>query len=227
VIDSSGISRQVRIRVGSTSDKTSVLSGESADRAQFSDITITFEDDQGHSQEQVLALLGYTPEQLPGKLSGLGGQFVESATPLKKWQRGFERILEQWTGLDRVAVQTNVAQNFIEQQINPVNNFNQQGGGSYWNLFYGSRLTLGKYVLPNLYLSYTGALASQTETYDQTQLGIQHSWDANYRLTRISNNLVLNYRYEYNELAKSSANSMLIRYGFVFNLQSQIAKVWK
>ncbi len=225
VIDSSGISRQVRIRLMSGSSEA--RAEDRSERAHFSDLTIIFEDDQGHSQEQVLALLGYTPEHLPEKLSGLGGQFVESATPLKKWQRGFERILEQWTGLDRIAVQTNVAQNFIERQINPINNINQQGGGSYWNLLYGSRVTLGKYVLPNLYLSYTGALASQTETYEQTRLGILHSWDANYRLTKISNNLVLNYRYEYNELARSSANSILIRYGWVFDLQSHLAKVWK
>ena len=227
VLDSAGIERQVRIRIGSTQSDAERLSGENSDRAYFSDLTLTFEDDQGHSQEQVLVLLGYTPEQLPGKLSGLGGQFVESATPLKKWQRGFERILEQWTGLDRIAVQTNVAQNLIERQFNPIGTVNQQEAGSYWNLFYGSRVTLGKYVMPNLYLSYTGALASQTETYEQTRLGIQHSWDANYRLTRISNNLVLNYKFEYNELAQSSINSTSIRYGWVFDLRSQIAKVWK
>ncbi len=221
VLDSSNISRQVRIRAGSGSTGGKLLSGENSQRAHFSDLTLLFEDDQGHSQEQILALLGYTPELLPGKLSELGGQFALSATPLKKWQRGLERRLEQWTGLDRVAVQTNLPQNFIERQFNPADNLNQQGGGSYWNLLYGSRVTLGKYVAPNLYLSYTGALASQAETYSKTRLGIQHSWDANYRLTRISNNLVLNYRYEYNELARSSVNSMSIRYGWVFDLQTR------
>lgn len=226
IVDSSGISREVRIRVGSGGSKLP-LTAAPPDRASFSDLTLTFEDDQGHSQEQIMALLGYTPEMLPGKLSGLGGELFESATPLKKWQRGFERRLERWTGLDRITVQTNVAQNFLERQFNPVGDVNPNQMGSYWNLFYGSRVTLGKYILPNLYLSYTGALASQVETYSLTRLGIQHSWDANYRLTRISNNLVLNYRYEYNELALSQANSVMIRYSWVFNLQRQLAKVWK
>ncbi len=227
VLDSSDIARLVRIRVHSGDEGSAAYSNENQQRARFSDLTLTFEDDQGHSQEQVLALLGYSPQQLPGKLSGLGGQLFESATPLKKWQRGFERILEQWTGLDRISVRTSVTQNLIEKQINPVTNVNQPGSASNWNLLYGSRVTLGKYVLPNLYLAYTGALITQAETYSQSRLGIQHSWDLSFRLTSISNNLVLNNRFEYNELARSSINSVLIRYDWMFDSRTLFRKVWK
>jgi hypothetical protein len=220
--DSTGIERQIRIRIGGGS-QGDVSSLEESGTVRFDEMILSLEDDQGHSQEQILALLGYTQEGLTGKIGGIGGRLVTTSTPLGRWTMTFERKMEQWTGLDRIAIETNVAQNLIERQLAPTRDLSRTAGeSSYWNLFYGSRVTLGKYLTSNLYLAYIGALAGQTETYNDTRIGIQHSWDLSYRLARISNHLLLNYRFEYNELARSSINTVFVRYNWIFSLQKQV-----
>jgi len=223
VVDSSGITRQVRIRI--RADESEALRGtENQERVGIANFAVSLEDDQGHSQEQILYLLGYSPQQLPGRLSGLGGQLVEGATPFRRWTRVVERSIEEWTGLDRIDIKSSLAQNLIEKQITPISTQDPTANGKWrsLSLLQGSSVTLGKYILPTLFVSYTGALANPSEAINATRLGIRHDWDAIFRISRISNNLTLNYRYEYNSLARSANNSVLIRYGWVFNLQKQI-----
>lgn len=225
VTDTTGALRQVRLRIKAP-QRDEALEGEGV-AATAADFSIALEDDQGRSQEQILQILGYTPEQLPSRLTGLGGGLVESATPLRRWTRLLERRIEQATGLDRITFESTLAKNLIERRFAPAVPAGESipGRNDYWTLFYGSSITIGKYVAPNLYISYRGALAAPTEVLGATRLGIRHDWGALYRLSRISNNLTLNYRLEYNSLARSSINSMFIRYAWVFSLERQLRHI--
>lgn len=223
-IDTAGISRTVRlgIHAGDSRDRLDTQKG-SAERTSLSEINITLADDEGHSQEQILAALGYAPAQIGNKLSGLGGRLVENATPLRRWTRYLERQAEQWTGLDRVSIETSVAKNLIERQfLGTANDPGNSSSNPYWSLFYGTRLTLGKYLLPNWFLSYSGTFATTVQSYNATQLGFLHDFDLLYRLSRISNNLTLTLRYEYNNVSKLGTGSLFFRYGWIFDFGSQL-----
>lgn len=212
-------------RVLAPADAPGAVESERRRGSQFSDIIITFEDDRGHSQEQIIALLGYTPEQLPGKISA--NQLLRVA-PITRWTRTLERQMEKWLGVDRVALETNVARNLLDRRLYTANIDSAQGGfNPYLSVLYGSRVTIGKYLSRNLYLSYTGALATEGEIYSSTRLGVLHYWDLLFRLARISNNASLNYRYEYDGLVDRRASSVYIRYNYYFDLLSMMEAALK
>ena len=223
VIDTLGIPREVRWVVRRSERSTGVEEAESGqyfsqDRGRWDEISFVFEDDQAHSQEQILALFGYSSETLPGKLAGLGSKLLTDATPVRRWTRSLERQVERWLGVDRVDIETPLAQNIIERQIYSTKRSPEEElkSYSYLRTLDHTRVTVGKYLSRDVYVSYTGSLLSSTDAYDVTRIGVVHNWEVLFRMYQIAPNLTLNYRYEFDSKTRLDDNRVFIRFGYTF-----------
>jgi len=221
VEDTLGISREVRLVIRSSSDDQAVevgdLSNERPMGGRWGEFSVVFEDDQGHSQEQILAMLGYSPEHLPDRLTDLGVNLVGEVTPLRRWTRFIERRAERWLGVDRIDIEPVVARKLIERQLIPFENAESgtRSNYSYLTTLDQSRVTVGKYLTPDLYLSYTGSLFTE-DVYNVTRLGVEHYWDVRIRMSGVAPSLTLNYRYRYDSLALDHDSSLFLRYSLLF-----------
>lgn len=232
VFDESGNEREIRLVLyGGASVLPVESEGQALSRSargRWGDFTVVLEDDQGSSQERILAMLGYAPELLQEKLPGLGVKLVGDVIPLRRWTGFIERQVERWLNVDRVEFESTLARNFIEQQLYPEYRPDSLSStnSNYLATLDGSRFTLGKYLTKNLYLSYTGLLHTVSDAVEVSRLGMIHDWDLALRLARMSPNLRLNYRYEYDSLTKSSNSRWFLRYSFVFDAGRKLRPAW-
>ena len=164
-------------------------------------------------------MLGYSPEALPEKLVDISGKLVADVTPLRRWTRRLERKVERWLGVDRVDIESSIAQNYIMDQWISSGSIEEDSlryNYNYQRTLDHSRVMVGKYLSRDLYLSYTGSLMSSTDPYYMTRFGVVHNWDALLRLNKIAPNLVLNYRYEFDGLTRLDDNRIFIRFSYTF-----------
>lgn len=226
VQDSSSITgeREIRIQLragGSKNGDESI-----SKRAGFEDMTFVLEDDKGSSQEEILRLMGYSPDLLLPKLGNIGKSFVQDALPLREWSRMLEQKAKKLLGIDRLQIESSVTKNLIEWQLaNSQSRDSTSSSFSYLGTLDQSRVTVGKYLTRDLYLSYTGILQSALNE-DVSRLGMVHDWNLQYRLSKISPNLRLNYQYMYDSLYKSDNMRYSLRYSFYFNLARRIYPKW-
>ncbi|MFH0764780.1 MAG: hypothetical protein V2A61_00005, partial [Calditrichota bacterium] len=220
-IDTSGVPRDIRLAITRESNLPGdLLQPELETRGRWGDIRIRLADDQGHSQEQILAMLGYAPEFLGGKLSSLGGVVLESAVPMRQWTRFVEQKMERWLRVDQFEIEPTVTKNWIDRKLNPTPSLNgsEMESFNYITAWDRSQVTVGKALTRNLFVSYTGSLLSGTNSYNVTRLGVVHTWDLRLRLRWLAPNLNLNYRYLYDSLAELDDHSVRISYSFYLNL---------
>jgi len=189
--------------------------GEEGGGGRWNELSMNFEDDEGHSQEQILAMMGYAPDQMTSKLTGLGGALVEEAMPIRRWTRVLERSMQRWLGVDRVEIDPQVTRNLIERQLYPGDTLMvQEQYNAYLKALDQSSVTIGKYLTRDVYVSYTGLLQHGADTYNMTRLGMVHAWDVMIWLPEVSPSLNLNYRYSYDSLVELGDNSIRVRYSF-------------
>jgi len=122
--------------------------------------------------------------------------------------------------LDKVDIDSRIAQNYLRERWTAENE-NEAGNEERQNFHYlrsldHSRLTVGKYLSRDFYMSYTGSLLSNTDAYYVTRIGVIHTWDLLFRLHQIAPNLILNYRYEYDSLTKSDDSRIFFRFSYTF-----------
>jgi len=226
VQDTSSITGGREIRIQLRAGNSTIEDESISQRAGFEDMTFVLEDDQGSSQEEILRLMGYSPDLLLPKLGAIGKMFVEDAIPIREWSRTLEQKAKRLLGIDRLEIESAVAKNLIEWQLNNAlspdstdNNFN------YLRTLDQSRVTVGKYLTRDLYLSYTGVLQSTLEE-DVTRLGVVHDWNLQLRLSSLSPNLRVNCQYMYDSLTKTDNLRWSLRYGFYINMARKLYPKW-
>ena len=218
VIDSSGIPREVRLVVrnsgASNDDANDPLSRSKG--GGWGDLSLMLEDDQGHSQEQILAMMGYTPDKLSQKLFDIGGTLVERAVPIRRWTRYLERNIERYLGVDKIDIDPQVAHNLIERQLDNRADSSMIGSQEYNYMMAldNSKVTVGKHISRDIYVSYTAHLQHGVNTENVKRLGMMHYWDLLIQLPGIAPNLNLNYRYQYDGLTELDGHSFRINYRF-------------
>ena len=153
----------------------------------------------GETQEQVLAYLGYSLDNLATKAGDVGLTLTENYL-IRPLVRPLERKLERGLKLDYVRFQSSFTSNLFylsfhdrfklfqnpysyRQNINPAMN-------PALLLLQSSEITLGKYLLKDVYFTYSGQLVS---VYDESKLGINHRFGLEYRLLQ---NLLLEIEYD-------------------------------
>jgi hypothetical protein len=189
---------------------------------RWDNMTFALTDEQGNSQEKILGVLGYSLDNLSQKVPWLSSKLVTNATPLRKWTRALERGVERFLGLDRVDIETPVAGNILQRELYAQSDSTlvSRAQYSYLTTLDRSRVTVGKYLTRDLYLSYTGSVMSET-AYNVTRLGMVHEWDILLHLSRVTSNLSLDYRFQYSSLAREVRREIFLSYSFLFDLANE------
>ncbi len=171
------------------------ITGKEVSKGRWEDFRFKLEtrDDMvGETQEDVLAHLGYSFKNLQTKAGEVGLKMTENFF-LRPLFRPIERQLERRLRLDYVRVRSSLTSNLFNL------NFQWQNSATTFlntklnnnidpalALLQSSELSLGKYLLKDVYLTYTGQLVYKgelvTEIEDNTKLGMNHTWGLEYRL---------------------------------------------
>lgn len=209
--DSLGQDRTIVLRVVNIDPVT----GEKTYRARWGDFTFTLEDEYGDSQEQILTLLGYSPDLLTDKAYSMPLKGVDNAV-FGDWLGKLEREIRNVLGVDYININPAIAQNIIAEQL-------YQGASDTtivdWRTRYfrNSRVTIGKYITDDLFFSYQGRIESGESTLDHREkLGIIHTWDLEYRLPTRGANLLMIVGYEYDNLEDKTDKRVSVKYTFTF-----------
>ena len=180
----------------------------------------------GETQEQVLAYLGYSFNNIQNKAGEVGLSMTENLL-IRPLFRPIERNLERRLGLDYVRLRSNFTTNlfylslqdrtklFSRSNTYLTTNLNNKLDPALL-LLQSSEITLGKYLIRDFYLTYTGQLVSG---YEEAKLGINHTLGLEYRLLY---NLLLEVEYnkfDYNPFYSEDINNDLrirLRHSFNF-----------
>jgi hypothetical protein len=164
-------------------------SGDERIGGEWSELRFKIVSDAGNvaqSEAEALAFLGYSGDNLRQKATAVGGAVTDNLI-FRPLVRPLERNLEDALGLDIVRVNAVFTKNVLASSYNNGLAFTATGNDIYSGqmqglaLFNQSRFTLGKYVYPNLFLTYTGSFYSN---YANTEYGLNHSFGVEYRLMR-------------------------------------------
>lgn len=149
----------------------------------------------GETQEQVLAYLGYSVQNITGKASEVGLAMTENFL-IRPIMRPIEKRIERELGLDYVRLRSRVTSNlfyismqnqlsFLNQPVYLTPNLNNNVNPALL-LLQSSEITVGKYLARDLYLTYTGQLLSGYEetNIEETKLGFYHRFGLEYRLLK-------------------------------------------
>jgi hypothetical protein len=179
----------------------------------------------GETQEQVLAALGYSVRNLQYKAGEVGLTMTENFL-IRPLFRPIERQLERTLRLDYVRLRSNFTANLFymsfqdraqlsnSQYFLPPNLNNNIDPALL--LIHSSGLTMGKYLVRNIYFSYTGQLVAG---YEEAKLGINHAFGLEYRLLY---NLLLEVelqKFQFNPFYSEAVNndfSIRLRHSFNF-----------
>ena len=176
--------------------------GKEVSRGRWEDFRFKLESSDptiGETQKEVLAYLGYSVENMGKKAKEIGLTLTENYL-FRPLVRPLERKLERKLRLDYVHLQSNFSTNLLYFGLH--NRFNTIEAPYYYTsllnsnlnpallLLQSSQITLGKYLIRNLYMTYSGQLVA---IYDEPKLGLNHRFALEYRLLR---NLLLEVEYD-------------------------------
>jgi len=153
----------------------------------------------GETQENVLAYLGYSVENISNKASDIGVTLTENLL-IRPLVRPLERKMERGLGLDYVRLSLQITSNLFYYSLQPGWKYLPESSYLRYNynnsfdpalmLLQSSEITLGKYLFKDIYFSYSGQLVS---IYDEPKFGLNHRFGLEYRLLQ---NLLLEFEYD-------------------------------
>lgn len=153
----------------------------------------------GETQENVLAYLGYSVENISNKASDIGVTLTENLL-IRPLVRPLERKIERGLGLDYVRLSLQLTSNLFYYSLQPRWKYLPESSYMRYNyntsfdpammLLQSTEITLGKYVFKDIYFSYSGQLVS---VYDEPKFGLNHRFGLEYRLLQ---NLLLEFEYD-------------------------------
>ncbi|MCB2210844.1 translocation/assembly module TamB domain-containing protein [bacterium] len=217
------------------------ITGERQQRGRWGEFTFVLEDEQGSSQEEVLSAMGVGISDIQGLqnrfiTSGAGG--IDRAVA-RRYLGPIERDAADWLGLDIVQFRPQLATNIVgtnpsdiwyntaeDDQRTSVTTSNR-------NLFRASRVTLGKYIDRDVYISYTGQFGEEAryasvEDIQLGRLGLLQKWNLQYRIQPISPNFVIEFGWEYENVEDQNNRSAQVKYSVVFDVMELSATdLWR
>lgn len=201
------------------------VSGEEKIGGAWSELHFKLETDNlgvGETESDILSYLGYSPNKIKNKATSVGGAVADKLI-FRPIVKPLEQNLESLLGLDVVRVNAVFTKNIFSNSLNNQLDFSNQGNDIYRGrlqglaMFSQSKLTLGKYLYPNLYFSYTGRLVS---LYDaSSSLGFTHQFGLEYRLYR---NLLFEVEYDLNRYDYQNFADPVGRPDFRFRIRQSI-----
>ena len=209
--DSLGIDRTIILRVVHLDPVTN----EKTYRAKWGEFTFILEDDLGNSQEQILGILGFAPDNLTDKATTLPLRAVDNAV-FGTWLTRIEKEIKNVLGVDYINIDPALAQNILAEQLATADG---DTAAIDWRTRYlrYSRFTVGKYITDDLFFTYSGRFDTGESPLDHRErLGIIHNWNLEFRLPTSGANLLMVVGYEYDGLEEKNDKSLSIKYTFNF-----------
>ncbi len=209
------------------------VTGERQQRGRWGEFTFVLEDELGSSQEEVLNDMGVGITDLQGLqnrfiTAGAGG--IDRAMA-RRWLGPIERDAANWLGVDILQFRPQIATNLVG--TNPADVFYNTASDdqrtaanqSNRNLFRASKVTLGKYLDRDIYVSYTGQFGEEAryasvEDIQLGRLGLLQQWNLEYRIEPISPNFVIEFGWEYENVEDRNNRSARMKYSVVFDLMN-------
>jgi hypothetical protein len=157
-----------------------------------------------NTQEQILATLGYSLENVRAKATEAVGISTDNLV-FRPLIRPVERQLERRLGLDLVRLSSRFTRNFLVSNFNnnaaaPAPSENTKENAAL-NILQSTRLLIGKYLWSDLYLNYIGQIeVGPDETLNTTLKPrplLRHTLGLEYRINPA---MMLQFEYDYNPL---------------------------
>lgn len=218
VTDSLGISSNIILTlqtVDNTMDKKSVddIVRQEESRARFNQVRFKLSTDNpniGSSEAQILASLGYSPNNLQNSaLSAIG--YGTDNLIFRPLFRPVEKELEQTFGLDYVRFSSQLTKNIIMFNLN-----NNLELNSRLALLESTKIIVGKYLADRFFLQYTGQIESGIGyRYKEKYIGLHHTLGLEYQ---INPQLLVELEYDYDSLMleKRDDKRIVLRHWFPF-----------
>ena len=206
-----GVEQTIVLRVANVDP----ITGEKVYRARWGDFTFILENDIGDSQEQILGVLGYSPETLTDRATTVPLKAVDSAIGV--WLGRLEREIKNVLGVDYINIDPALAQNLLSDQLTDPTAADTTVIDWRTKYLRHSRFTVGKYITDDLFFTYSGRFESGESLLDQREkLGMIHTWNLEFRLPATAANLLMIMAYEYDNLESKTDARVSIRYTFNF-----------
>lgn len=188
------------------------LSGHKQTRGRWGNINFQISTDNpniGINDGEILATLGYSGDNIREKATDIIGISTDNLL-FRPLFRPFERQLERTLKLDMVRLSSRFTRNLIEMNL-----WNKDYLIPNTNLYLlkSTRLMIGKYLIDDVFLSYTGQLESGMKyNIHGEELGLKHTLGLEYR---INSNLLLELEYNYNSfLIEREDKRIFLRHSF-------------
>jgi len=144
----------------------------------------------GRSNADILQALGYTVENIKEKATDVFGITTDNLI-FRPLFRPFERGVERTLGLDIVRINSRLAKNFLDLNLN-----DKTDPKLY--ILRSTRWMLGKYLAHNIFLVYSGQVEVGTDyRFQEKGMGLRHTVGLEYR---VYPNLLLEMQYDYDSL---------------------------
>lgn len=218
VTDSLGIPSQIILTlqtVDRTMDKKNVddIVRQETSRGRWDKIRFKLTSDNpnlGSNEAQILASLGYSTETLQSKAFDAIGISTENIL-FRPLYRPVERELEQFFNLDYVRFSSRFTRNLIWSNLtdNPALD-------TRLSLLRSTKLIVGKYLINQLFIQYTGQIESGIDyKYQNKNIGLRHTFGLEYR---INPKLLLELEYDYNSMIIEDRDDkrIVLRHWFPF-----------
>lgn len=202
-------------------------SGREELRGRFQHAIFKLTSDQpnfwGTGQEQVLASLGYSVDNIGKSATEAVGIGTDNLL-MRPFLRPVERAVQRTFGLDIVRFSSRFTRNFLTTNFN--NNAADNAAAApeaHRSLFRSSRVTVGKYLLNNLYLSYIGQLESGLERDSTNHVAGQPLPDSEYKLQlrhrlgleyRLNSDMLLQVEYDFADESVRADRKIWLRHSF-------------
>ena len=175
--------------------------GEEIKRSRWEDFRfrlVSADPTIGETQEQVLAYLGYSVDNIKEKATEVGSAVTDNYI-IRPLLRPIERRLESYFGVDLVRFNSGIAKNLFQASFGQTARKNDYYGTAVYEdnflpyalLLESSELTVGKYLAKDLYLTYTGQIVA-TGLENQNQFNFKHMIGLEYRFYQ---NLLVEFEY--------------------------------
>ena len=210
VFDSLGVPSTVWLNLTSIDSLTGIEIGG----GQWKNIHFRFSTDNpnlARSEADLMSAMGYSSESLASKAYDVIGLQLENKL-IRPIFRPFENSLRRYLGLDIFRVSSMISRNIMEMRI--------AGGYDYFDprlLLRRTKFTLGKYLMPGLFIIYSGQIQSGIGfRYPIHGVGFKHALTIEYALRP---DLFIEMEYMYNSLLLSNMREdkrIWIRHVFPF-----------
>jgi hypothetical protein len=187
VTDSMGMPSTVWLVISAVDEET----GMEYEAGSWEHVQFRFTTDNpnlGRSQADLLAALGYSTESIKDRAYDALGTQVENLV-FRPLFRPIERGIKRHLGLDVVQLHSMFSRNLVQLQSRETGTFDAR-----W-LLRSTKLTLGKYITPDIFLLYSGQVQSSMGVHYATHgIGIRHALSLEYT---IRPDLLLQMEYMY------------------------------